>query len=185
VQDPAAVTQNFESGEHREDKECTGKVNDDVHTSRAAEKEIADEIHDNKEIRNEDNAIHHDESQTKPEEDVAPKPEDNAKIDDTTTTLGGEIIDGNASIKPREIEEIGENKGLESTSNPFVESSIQNNVEHDLHHKVSTYTLNTYCSYTPRNSFFLSNLLLVKLYVVFLPAIRLKMKSFQWQSKMM
>ncbi|XP_025815798.1 titin-like isoform X2 [Panicum hallii] len=134
--DPAAVTQNFESGEHREDKECTGKVNDDVHTSRAAEKEIADEIHDNKEIRNEDNAIHHDESQTKPEEDVAPKPEDNAKIDDTTTTLGGEIIDGNASIKPREIEEIGENKGLESTSNPFVESSIQNNVEHDLHHKV-------------------------------------------------
>ncbi|RLM78582.1 hypothetical protein C2845_PM12G01710 [Panicum miliaceum] len=134
--DPAAVTQNFESGEHREDKECTGQVNDDVHTSRAAEKEIADEIHDNKEIRNEDNAIHHDESQTKPEEDVAPKPEDNAKIDDTTTTLGGEIIDGNASIKPREIEEIGENKGLESTSNPFVESSIQNNVEHDLHHKV-------------------------------------------------
>ncbi|RLN09687.1 hypothetical protein C2845_PM11G13720 [Panicum miliaceum] len=134
--DSAAVTQNIESGEHREDKECTGKVNDDVHTIRASEKEIADEIHDNKEIRNEDNAIHHDESQTKPEEEEAPKPEDNTKIDDTTTTLGGEIIDGNASIKPREIEEIGGKKGLESTSNPFVESSIQNNVEHDLHHKV-------------------------------------------------
>jgi len=174
VQDAAAVTQNIESGEHREDKECTGKVNDDVHTIRESEKEIADEIHDNKEIRNEDNAIHHDESQTKPEEEEASKPEDNAKI-----------IDGNASIKPREIEEIGENKGLESTSNPFVESSIQNNVEHDLHHKVSTYTLNMYCSYTPRNSFLLSNLLLVKFYVIFLPTIRLKMKSFQWQSRMM
>ncbi|KAG2648309.1 microtubule-associated protein futsch-like isoform X1 [Panicum virgatum] len=123
--DAAAVTQNIESGEHREDKECTGKVNDDVHTIRESEKEIADEIHDNKEIRNEDNAIHHDESQIKPEEEEASKPEDNAKI-----------IDGNASIKPREIEETGENKGLESTSNPFVESSIQNNVEHDLHHKV-------------------------------------------------
>ena len=166
MQDAAAVTQNIESGEHREDKECTGKVNDDVHTIQASEKEIADEIHDNKEIRNEDNAIHRDGSQTKPEEEEAPKPKDNAETDDTTA-LGGEIIDGNASIKPREIEEIGENKGLESTSNPFVESSIQNNIEHDLHHKVSTYTLNMYCSYTPRNSFFLSNLLLVKFYVVF------------------
>jgi len=133
--DPAAITQNIEPGENREDKECTGKVNDDVHTIQASEKEIADEIHDNKEIRNEDNAIHRDGSQTKPEEEEAPKPEDNAETDDTTA-LGGEIIDGNASIKPREIEEIGENNGLESTSNPFVESSIQNNVEHDLHHKV-------------------------------------------------
>ncbi|KAG2655774.1 uncharacterized protein LOC120713607 isoform X2 [Panicum virgatum] len=134
-EDPAAITQNIEPGENREDKECTGKVNDDVHTIQASEKEIADEIHDNKEIRNEDNAIHHDGSQTKPEEEEAPKPEDNAETDDTTA-LGGEIIDGNASIKPREIEEIGENNGLEFTSNPFVESSIQNNVEHDLHHKV-------------------------------------------------
>ncbi|KAG2655773.1 hypothetical protein PVAP13_1KG036500 [Panicum virgatum] len=106
--DPAAITQNIEPGENREDKECTGKVNDDVHTIQASEKEIADEIHDNKEIRNEDNAIHHDGSQTKPEEEEAPKPEDNAETDDTTA-LGGEIID---------------------------ESSIQNNVEHDLHHKV-------------------------------------------------
>lgn len=141
--DPAAVTQNVESGEHREDKECTDKVNDDVHTIQASEKEIAGEINENKEIQNEDNAIHHDESQTKSEKDEAPQlhasePCDmDAKIDDTTTP-GEEIIDGNASIKPREIEEIGENKGLDSTSKPFVESSIQNNVEQDLsrHHKV-------------------------------------------------
>ncbi|CAN6237103.1 unnamed protein product [Urochloa humidicola] len=112
--DPAAVTQNVESGEHSEDKECADKVNDDVRTIQASEEEITGEINENREIRNEDNAINHDESQTKPEEEEAPQLHSDgpcnmdAKIDDAIT-LGGEIIDGNASIKPRENEDIGEN----------------------------------------------------------------------------
>ncbi|CAL4971599.1 unnamed protein product [Urochloa decumbens] len=140
--DPVAVTQNVESGEHSEDKECTNKVNDDVRTIQASEEEITGEINENREIQNEDNAINHDESQTKPEEEASQLHSDepcnmDAKIDDAIT-LGGEIIDGNASIKPRENENIVENKGLDSTSEPFVESSVQNNVEKDLssHQKV-------------------------------------------------
>ncbi|CAL5060475.1 unnamed protein product [Urochloa decumbens] len=141
--DPAAVTQNVESGEHSEDKECTDKVNDDVRTIQASEAEITGEINENREIQNEDNAINHDESQTKPEEEEASQLHSDepgnmdAKIDDAIT-LGREIIDGNASIKPRENENIVENKGLDSTSELFVEPSIQNNVEQDLssHQKV-------------------------------------------------
>jgi hypothetical protein len=160
VQNPAAVTQNVESGEHREDKECTDKVNDDVHTIQTSEEEIAGETNENKEIQNEDSAIHHDESQIKSEKDEVPQLHadepcnTNAKIDDTTAP-GAESIDSNAIINPREVEEIGENKGLDSTSKPFVESSIQNNVEQDLsrHHKVSTNILNMHQSYTRPNSF--------------------------------
>ncbi|CAN6247294.1 unnamed protein product [Urochloa humidicola] len=55
-EDPAAVTQNVESGEHSEDKECTDKVNDHVHTIQASEEEITGEINENREIRSEDNA---------------------------------------------------------------------------------------------------------------------------------
>ncbi|CAN6242949.1 unnamed protein product [Urochloa humidicola] len=54
--DPAAVTQNVESGEHSEDKECTYKINDHVHTIQASEEETTGEINENREIRNEDNA---------------------------------------------------------------------------------------------------------------------------------
>ncbi|CAN6230213.1 unnamed protein product [Urochloa humidicola] len=54
--DPAAVTQNIESGEHSEDKECTDKVNDHVHTIQASEEEITGEINENREIRSKDNA---------------------------------------------------------------------------------------------------------------------------------
>nr|CAB3445482.1 unnamed protein product [Digitaria exilis] len=143
--DPASITQTVESGEHREDKECTDKVNDDVHAIQASEEEIADEIKENKEIQNED-AIHYDESQTKPEEEEEAQLHSNepcsvdAKTDDTTI-LGEEIVPGNASINPREIEEIGESKGLNSPSEPLVESSIQNNVEQDSHHKVEGETI--------------------------------------------
>nr|CAB3448757.1 unnamed protein product [Digitaria exilis] len=141
--DPASITQTIESAEHREDKECTEKVNDDVHAIQASEEEITDEIKENKEVQNEDNAISYDESRTKPEEEEEAQLHSNepcsvdAKTDDTTT-LGEEIVPGNEIINPREIEEIGESKGLDSTSEPLVESSIQHNVEQDLnsHHKV-------------------------------------------------
>ncbi|XP_066321030.1 LOW QUALITY PROTEIN: uncharacterized protein [Miscanthus floridulus] len=110
--------------------------NDPVHVIQASEKEIADEIEESKEIH-EDNAICHDELQTNSEKEESPQLYNvDAKIDDTTP-LCEEIIHDNASIKPREIEEIGENKGLDSTSEPSVESSIQNNVEDSSsHHKV-------------------------------------------------
>ncbi|WVZ78003.1 hypothetical protein U9M48_025784 [Paspalum notatum var. saurae] len=141
--EPEAVTQNIESGERGEDKECTNKVNDDVHTIKGSEKEIADKIEENKEKQNEDDAIHHDELQTEPEKEEAPQLCSNepynmdTKIHDTAPLHEAKNHD-NASIKPRDIEEIGENKGPDSTSEPFAESSIQNNVEQDLnsHHKV-------------------------------------------------
>ncbi|KAJ1277754.1 hypothetical protein BS78_04G027400 [Paspalum vaginatum] len=135
--DPEAVTQNIESGEHGEDKECTNNVNDNVHTIKGSEKEIADEIEENKEKQNEDDAIHHDEQQTKPEKEEAPQLCSNEPYN-MDTPLHEEKNHDNASIKPRDIEEIGENKGPDSTSEPSAESSIQNNAEQDLnsHHKV-------------------------------------------------
>jgi len=111
--------------------------NDLVHVIQASEKEIADEIEESKEIH-EDNAICHDELQTNSEKEESPQLRSNepynvdAKID--ATPLCEEIIHDNASIKPRETEEIGENKGLDSTSEPSVESSIQNNVEDSSNH---------------------------------------------------
>lgn len=156
MQDPASITQTVESGEHREDKECTDKVNDDVHSIQASEEETADEIEERKEMQNEENAIHHDASETQPEEEEAPQLPSNepcnvdANTDDKTTP-GEEIVPDNASTNPREIEEIGESKGLDSTFEPLVESSVQTNVEQDLnsHHKVSSNTLDMYQSYMP------------------------------------
>ncbi|PWZ23140.1 hypothetical protein Zm00014a_008797 [Zea mays] len=117
------------------------KEEDPVHIIQASEKEIADEIEESKEIH-EDNAICHDKLQTNSEKEESPQPHSNepynvdAKIDDTTS-LCEEIIHDNTSINPREIEEIGENKGPDFTSEPSVESSIQNNVEDSSsHHKV-------------------------------------------------
>ncbi|XP_062218102.1 uncharacterized protein LOC133918305 [Phragmites australis] len=148
--DHIAVPQNVESGVHREDKECTNKVNDDVHAIQTSDKEIIDEVEENKEMQNEDNDVHHDESQTKPEEKESPQLRFNqpyntdTKIDNTTTPWE-EIIHDNTSIQPREIEEIGENKGIDSISTPFVETSIQNNVEQDLssHQKLEDEKLST------------------------------------------
>ncbi|XP_062224166.1 uncharacterized protein LOC133922728 isoform X2 [Phragmites australis] len=148
--DSVAVPQNVESGVHREDKECTNKVNDDVHAIQASEKEVVDEVEENEEIQNEDNAVHQDESQTKPQEEEEPQLHFNepynagTKIDDTTAPYE-EIIHDNTSIQPREIKEIGESKGLNSISKPFVETSIQTNVEQDLssHHKVEDEKLST------------------------------------------
>lgn len=121
-------------------------MQDPVHIIQASEKEIADEIEESKEIH-EDNAICHDKLQTNSEKEESPQPHSNepynvdAKIDDTTS-LCEEIIHDNTSINPRKIEEIGENKGLDFTSEPSVESSIQNNVEDSSsHHKVSPNTL--------------------------------------------
>ncbi|CAD6248189.1 unnamed protein product [Miscanthus lutarioriparius] len=114
--------------------------NDPVHVIQASEKEIADETEECKEIH-EDNAICHDELQTNSEKEESPQLRSNepCNVDaiDDTTPLCEEIIHDNASIKPRETEEIGENKGLDSTSEPSVESTIQNNVEDSSsHHEV-------------------------------------------------
>ena len=128
-------------------------MQDPVHVIQASEKEIADEIEESKEIH-EDNAICHDELQTNSEKEESPQLRSNepCNVDaiDDTTPLCEEIIHDNASIKPREAEEIGENQGLESTFEPSVESSIQNNVEDSSsHHEVSLIPFNKYHSYMP------------------------------------
>lgn len=116
-------------------------MQDPVHDIQASEKETADEIEESKKIH-EDNAICHAELQTNSEKEESPQLYNvDGKIDDTAP-LCEEIVHDNASIKPREIEEIGENTGLDSTSEPSVESSIQSNVEDSSsHHKVSPNTL--------------------------------------------
>lgn len=120
-------------------------MQDPVHVIQVSEKEITDEIEESKEVH-EDNAICHDE-QTNSEKEESPQLRSNepynvdGEIDDTTP-LCEEVIHDTATIKPREIEEIGENKGLDSTSEPSVKSSILNNVEDSSsHHKVSANTL--------------------------------------------
>ncbi|TVU33523.1 hypothetical protein EJB05_25346 [Eragrostis curvula] len=137
--DPIAVAHNVESGEHGVDKECINKINDDVLANQESEKAIVAEV---QETQNEDKAVHQAESQIKAEEEETSQLHSNEpyivdnKMDDTTQIA--DLIQCNATIQPREIEETGETKGLNSISKPVVETSEQNNVEKDLsiHHKV-------------------------------------------------
>lgn len=103
-------------------------------------------MQENREIQNETTGVHHAETKAE-EEEMSQLPSNepynvDTKIDDTTH---------NKTVQPREIEEIGENKGLSSIYKPVVETSEKDNVEQDLsiHYKVSTSTLSNFHAYTP------------------------------------
>ncbi|KAL6888552.1 hypothetical protein ACP4OV_009578 [Aristida adscensionis] len=147
--DPIAVPQNIESGVHIEDKESINKVDDDKLAIQESEKEIVAEVDENKETQN-DNAAQHDESQTKSEDEGTSQLHSNEPYNadtemDDTTIHSAEIVHDTTSIQPREIEEIGENKGFNSISKPAEETSEQNDMEQELsiHHKVEDEKLAT------------------------------------------